>query len=198
MRTRPISILLLIVIAGLSAILIKSAVLVTAPYIEKNTMRSEQESVLNIFKIDYTRDTREKIFAKKIKKYATSSGDIYKYFDPPSKLRGTAFKMKGMGFWGTITALCALAPDLKTITGFAILEHTETPGLGGRITDESFLASFNGKKAIPYLTFTRRSHNLNDYEIQAITGATQTSKALERIISDSMQSFLRERVVRQR
>jgi Na+-transporting NADH:ubiquinone oxidoreductase subunit NqrC len=39
----------------------------------------------------------------------------------------------------------ALDPDLETVKGIEVLDHAETPGLGGRMTEEKFKKQFVGK-----------------------------------------------------
>ena len=82
--------------------------------------------------------------------------------------------------------------DLETIKRLKILENTETPGLGGRITESWFQDQFRGKKLIPELKIVpyRRAEGPN--EVDAITGATQTSSAFERIINSNIRILYRE------
>ena len=75
-----------------------------------------------------------------------------------------------------------------TIQGVAILEHSETPGLGARINEirpgESepwFLKQFKGKNA--------RAIAIKK-DIDAITGATISSKAVVDAINKTVSSFM--------
>ena len=92
-------------------------------------------------------------------------------------------------FWSPIKVIVALDEDLETIIGFKVVEQAETPGLGGRILEPWFQEQFIGKQVKPalHLVINRRGDSPN--EVDAITGATETSKALDRIINSGMSRF---------
>lgn len=52
------------------------------------------------------------------------------------------------GLWGKIHAYLALKSDGKTISGFSVYKHSETPGLGGEIEKRWFQQNFTGKKIV--------------------------------------------------
>lgn len=68
------------------------------------------------------------------------------------------------GYGGNIEMLVGMDKDFK-ITGVKFISMSETPGLGTKVKDESFLSQFIGK--IP-----------NKNELKAISGATISSKAV--------------------
>ncbi|MBU0581000.1 MAG: FMN-binding protein, partial [Candidatus Margulisbacteria bacterium] len=95
-----------------------------------------------------------------------------------------AYILAGSGFWGPIEALLGLTYDQQTIKGFYVLEQEETPGLGGRISEENFQKQFIGKSIKPKLSFVPAGTSKGDpNKVDAITGATMTSRALEKIIN---------------
>lgn len=49
----------------------------------------------------------------------------------------------GNGYGGEVRLMIGFAPD-GTITGTSVLSHSETPGLGAKMTEESFQAQFVG------------------------------------------------------
>ena len=75
-----------------------------------------------------------------------------------------------------------------------LLEQIETPGLGTKIvvdpskeTDQFwFPAQFKGKKLVPGITAIKNKKPSNDSEIQAISGATISSKAVVDILNKEM------------
>ena len=82
------------------------------------------------------------------------------------------------------------------------IEQAETPGLGGRITEDAFEQQFKGLNAAPpeqgrqYIYVAReRPENRNDprfgRSVDAITGATQTSMAVERLLNADLEQFRR-------
>ena len=52
------------------------------------------------------------------------------------------------GLWGPIHGYLAFDNDGKTIRGFTVYQHQETPGLGGEIESRWFDDNFKGKKIV--------------------------------------------------
>lgn len=109
------------------------------------------------------------------------------------QLTGYAVPFAGPGFWDDIEGVIGVAADKKTVTGVAFYEQTETPGLGARIDEEDFRGKFHGLK----IDYTPRpigirpaTKDLRENEVHAITGATQTSMRLEKLINDSLARWL--------
>ncbi len=167
--------------ALISSVMIIATVALTEPYIKRNKQIKEYEALLALFSVPYTKDT----VIEQFNKYCRISPDRQwiACVDQSESLIGRAYNIEGMGFWGKIRAVVAMSPDGERIIGISILEHNETPGLGGRITEPEFLAQFQGKKILPRIIITQQSNPNSDNEVDAITGATETGKALERIIN---------------
>ncbi len=104
---------------------------------------------------------------------------------------GYAFEIEAGGYGGPIKILVAienttLADDDIILRGISIISNTETPGLGAKITEESFLEEFNGL-------------NVNDVmltddggEINAISGATISSSAVVDAIQKEIGAKVKE------
>ena len=52
------------------------------------------------------------------------------------------------GLWGKIHGYMAIENDGKTVAGFSVYSHNETPGLGGEIEKPWFQKNFVGKKIV--------------------------------------------------
>ena len=69
----------------------------------------------------------------------------------------------------------ALEGDLNTIAGFTVTEQGETPGLGSKITDLTWLSKWPGKALLDEAGALKiavvRGQAQTDYEIDGITGA---------------------------
>ncbi len=102
-----------------------------------------------------------------------------------------ASEFSGQGLWGPIRTVIAMKEGFEEITGLEIIGHEETPGLGGRITEPAFLASFSGltvdRDAQIRLVANPSPHDAT--EIQAITGATSTSNSMQRIVNSAIETF---------
>jgi Na+-transporting NADH:ubiquinone oxidoreductase subunit C len=108
-------------------------------------------------------------------------------------LKAYGFQFRGLGFWGPLRGILAVSPDLSRTVGLTILEHTETPGLGGRIEEPIFTEQFrrgitvspNG--SAPFIHIG--SPGVADptgRQVDAITGATQTCLAVQRVLNTQL------------
>ncbi len=108
------------------------------------------------------------------------------------KLTAYALPISGQGFWAPIKGVIGIAADKKTITGVVFYEQKETPGLGAEITTIEFRSQFQGKimaMGSKPLNFKRPGDILGKSEVHAVTGATQTSARLEKIINDGLKTW---------
>ena len=102
-------------------------------------------------------------------------------------LIGYCLKVTGSGYGGYIRIIVGIDTG-GVIKGVRILEHQETPGLGSKINETRqgdnepyFLRQFNGKNA---MTVKVKSG------IDAITGATISSKAVTDAINKTVVEFM--------
>ena len=113
-----------------------------------------------------------------------------------------AFEFRGKGFWAPITGLLALTPDLSKVVGLVVVEQAETPGLGGRITEDAFQEQFAGLNVAPppegrAFIYLERNKPTDQRDprmgrtVEAITGATQTSMALGQLLNANVEQFRR-------
>ncbi|SIT05160.1 Na+-transporting NADH:ubiquinone oxidoreductase subunit C [Roseivivax lentus] len=92
----------------------------------------------------------------------------------------------GQGYGGRIEAILALHGDLNTIAGLAVIHHSETPGLGGRISESAWQAEFPGtelRDGSGDLRFrVARGQGSGAYEVDGITGATRTGRGITQMV----------------
>lgn len=86
------------------------------------------------------------------------------------------------GYGGAIRMVTAISPDGK-IMDYKILGHNETPGLGDKAGDDKFRKQYAGKVAQD-LEVVKVP---NDKNIQALTGATITSRAVTKGIKEAVE-----------
>lgn len=104
-----------------------------------------------------------------------------------------AKEFSGSGLWGTIRGVLAVNEELTRTVGLTIINHNETPGLGGRITENWFQEQFEGEEipASGQIVFTAGDGD-TDYdnsEVDGITGATRTSESMERIVNREIEAI---------
>lgn len=86
----------------------------------------------------------------------------------------------GSGLWGPIWGYLALDDTFSVVRGAAFDHESETPGLGAQIAEGKFGARLAGRP------FDREK--LFDAEIDGLTGATRTSRAVEEMIKECVDS----------
>ena len=104
------------------------------------------------------------------------------------KLMGWVAKTSGQGYADKIELLIGLDPSAEKITGLFILDQKETPGLGNKITDPDWRGKFNEKSTSRALVAAKRGAKAPN-EIDAITGATISSRAVCTIINKAMNDL---------
>jgi Na+-translocating ferredoxin:NAD+ oxidoreductase subunit G len=123
---------------------------------------------------------------------AATHVDLFAAYDANDTLIGYAIPAHGMGYQDRIGLLYGVDPDLMTLLGLSVLDSRETPGLGARIADDDrFLRGFRGLDIrgdqhplrISLGSGTRSGH------IDAITGATVSSRAVVDIVNDSLRNW---------
>lgn len=81
---------------------------------------------------------------------------------------------------GLVKILVGVKED-KTLTGIEILELNDTPGLGQRVEEPEFKGQYAGKSGESLTVI--KSGNAGDAEINAISGATITSRAVTNAVN---------------
>ncbi|MGB2661001.1 MAG: RnfABCDGE type electron transport complex subunit G [Candidatus Omnitrophota bacterium] len=117
--------------------------------------------------------------------HGTGEGEkaIVKVTDKDKKLLGYAFKAKGNGYQGEIKLAAGLDGTLSTLQGIVVLESQETPGLGAEISGKDFRKQFNGLSVKHPIEYVKNQKPSEPYEIEAITGATISSRAVVNILN---------------
>lgn len=100
---------------------------------------------------------------------------------------GYTVKTKPVGYGGEIELITGISFDGK-ITGIKIGRNQETPGLGTKVTEPAFKDQYVGKEAGVEFIVTKGQPS-SDEEIQAVTGATISSKAITKGVNASINIF---------
>ena len=111
---------------------------------------------------------------------------LYAGYDATGRLVGYAIPAEGPGFQDTIRLLYGYVPKDRKVTGMEILESRETPGLGDKIyKDADFVANFRSLSIDPEIVVVKKGMTQAPNDIDAITGATISAKAVARIINQA-------------
>ncbi len=114
--------------------------------------------------------------------------ELYEAVNSDNDVVGYVFKVTSKGFHGAIEFAIGISSDDK-VTGIKILSHDETPGLGAKITEDKFTQKFVDKPATDHLELVKVTPN-NDNEVEAISGATSSSKASVNAVNEAISFYL--------
>jgi len=185
----------------LCSVIIVSVYQATLPVIRQNKIDLLQRSLYQLFPDAVS----FQYYAYANGQFSRLSSDVDRAsvissYDSHQMLAGFAIRARGMGYQDVIELLYAYSPVNETITGFRVLDSRETPGLGSRIeTDKVFLGNFSALVASLDATGTKLAHSIEvvkngrkqqPWQIDTITGATISSRAVGRIISTSANHWL--------
>jgi len=109
---------------------------------------------------------------------------LYKVWAGDS-VAGYAVEAVGNGYQDKIRVLFGVAPDFSRIYALRVLDQKETPGLGARITEPWYLKGWKNRAAT-LLVLVKGREATKSNEIQAITGATITSRAVVSIVNKGL------------
>ena len=131
---------------------------------------------------------------------------LLKAYDSAAKenLIAYGFPFSGIGFWAEIKGYIAVDSSLKKTIGLKVIAQVETPGLGARIEEPFFVKPFEDglnitdpAQGASYLYMGTAGNPPSPGTAQygrtfdAITGATQTSLAMERMLNATVAEFSR-------
>ena len=108
---------------------------------------------------------------------------VYAGYDAEGTPLGFAIPAEGPGFQDTIKLIYGYDPARRRVVGMEVLESKETPGLGDKIyKDADFVANFRDLAIDPEVVLARKGR-VGENEVDAISGATISSRAVVRIIN---------------
>jgi len=104
-----------------------------------------------------------------------------------NELIGYAVQMSPEGYSGKIDFMVGFSIPYKHITGLRVMRHTETPGLGALVVNESFYKRYNYMPLSPLRVVKT---NPGAGEIQALTSATITTNAITNAVNEAIEWYL--------
>jgi electron transport complex protein RnfG len=112
---------------------------------------------------------------------------VYLGYDAAGRPVGYAITAAEPGFQDVIRLIFGYEPGSGEVLGMQVLENKETPGLGDKIEkDASFVAEFDGAKA-PLAGVKAGAGVGEPGEVDMITGATISSRAVIGIINHRLE-----------
>ena len=168
----------------------------TQGLLAKNAARHQNRVLCRAFQLDVagaSAEAYQQAVDAAIRTSTVGGRTVYECVAPGKE--GVGFVAGGMGFWDRIECVVVLSPDLQRILNVQVLDQKETPGLGARIEEPWFTDQFKGlalaweaPAGSRVLVGANPAPNAAN-EVDAITGATQTSMALMRFLNDELAAF---------
>lgn len=173
----------LFIITAIAGVLLAFTENLTSPLIGENRIKKLEEARQEVL-------PEAKSFANAEFK-DPANGQTFQYaagFKEDGQLAGIVLSSSPKGYAGPIEMVLGLDSQGK-ISGVKILSQKETPGLGTKLADPSFLEPFRkviNEKSAPVFLVKK-----DGGDIDAITAATISSRAFCNGIRDSMSTFAR-------
>jgi len=202
MKKQALSVVYMFLITLFFASLVSAVKVMSEQRIELNEIIKRQRIILRVLQMPVDKGTPDErvisLFDARVKAIEAGQKKLYVgYEEDGSTVQGYAFPVGGPGLWGPIEAMVGVDPQATEVLGLAFSQHSETPGLGGRITERWFTDQFESlplrpieeDKNIFYLKPEGTAQATN--ELDAITGATITSSSVEAFLNRELDHFLK-------
>ena len=121
-------------------------------------------------------------------------------YDASGQLMGIAAEGAAKGYADTVRILFGYSPRCACVVGIGVVSMRETPGIGDKIlVDAAFLANFKAldvqlkadlKGLANEVKTVKHGTKTQAWQVDAISGATVTSRAVGRAINDAAQALL--------
>ena len=182
-------VVVLSVIAMVSAAVLSLVYGKASVIIEENAARALESSVLEVLPGTSTviiiRRSPDELGVddpKEMREKEQRTTLIYQGVDDQGQIVGYAFVGEGNGYGGAVRVLVGVDENTDQKLNVKILNHAETPGLGSRIEEEGFRSQFAGKTVQDPIAINQ--------DIDIISGATISSRA----VADAVRSGLQDAV----
>jgi electron transport complex protein RnfG len=189
-------------VAALSGLLVVLAYQISLPRIEANRQQAIERAVLKVIPGAVTRRTYV-LGSDRILRAAGADATgtpVYAGYDAAGRLRGVALEGAAQGYQSVIRLLYGYSPACACIVGMEVLQAAETPGLGDKIAwDADFLANFRaldvrldaaGADLAHAVVAVRHGRKNAAWQVDAISGATVSSKAVTKALDQSARTLL--------
>lgn len=189
------------IVALVSGLLVVTAYELALPSIEENKRIAVARAIAAVYPSAATRRaylvTPERLAPSG---EATQGQVVYAVFDSAGKFLGVAAEAAARGYQDVVRLLYAYSPDCQCITGVHVLRNNDTPGIGDKIAkDRQFLENFraldarlapDGRALVNPIITVKHGTKVENWQIDAISGATITSKAVGRALNESAQTVV--------
>ncbi|SIP97078.1 Na+-transporting NADH:ubiquinone oxidoreductase subunit C [Alkalispirochaeta americana] len=161
----------------------------TAPRVEQNREVTRQRSILSALGVEASTPAEVQKAFKTVEEVEQGGITLFRFTEGETRVYAKEFV--GSGVWGPIEGILAVTGDMARARGLEIVDQTETPGLGGRITERWFKEQLRDLRIVDgTIRVAAPGEGDSDKEngkIDAITGATRTSERMGVIFKNELE-----------
>ena len=189
-------------IAMMSGLLVVLTYQLTLPRITLNQQRDLERAIFTVLpeatvKSNYLLDESglaplsDDDFAK---------ANVFAGYNEEGELTGLAMEASARGYQDVVTILYGYSLKSECVVGITVLASRETPGLGDKVeSDPDFLANFDcldaqlnsdGTAVLNPIETVKNGKKTDPWQIDGISGATVTSKAIGNALQKSTTTML--------
>jgi electron transport complex protein RnfG len=196
-------------IAMISGLLVVLVARYTEPIIKEKERRALEQAVFQVIpEADKAMSTRvsfalsEDGLVRLDEETGINEANLYAVYDESGILMGIALQGAAQGYQDVVRTLYGYDPKCECIVGLVIMKSTDTPGMGDKNTVEGnkqFMANFDGLSVQLAADNNQLAHAVETvkhgtktgiWQVDAISGATITSRAIGRGLNQSARKML--------
>ena len=176
LKRKLLDVLFIVVLGVVSVAMLLAAQNYSAPAVKRFRETRLKTNILTAAGIAWTQADFKDVFDQRVRE-ETRGGLTWYVADSL-----IIYEFKGRGLWGMIEGIATFDSALTHFVSVRVLSQEETPGLGDRIKEPDYLATYQGKTATEPLDLALRHKASLPNEVDAISGATLSSEALVTIV----------------
>jgi electron transport complex protein RnfG len=182
------------VAGAVAGLLIVTSFGLTQPTIQRNKAARLQVAVEEVLRAPARFDTLyvaggALVSARPVGTSADREEPVYVGYDAEGRVVGYAIVAAGAGFADVVRVIFGYDPTTRGLIGFKVLENKETPGLGDKIEKDTVFVGHIARAMTPVRGVKAGKSSGDPHDVDLITGATISSRAVIRIINLALTRF---------
>jgi electron transport complex protein RnfG len=159
----------LVLVGLVAALLLGLTYVPTQDQLKQNEIKAKEEALNEVIP---SASEFEPVYSGEINEDGGQEVLYYRAFDSSGNLIGYAFFRQQSGYQDVIELAGGVDSSFNEIIGMKVMKHSETPGLGAKITTEDFRSQFDN------LPLKDLQLSTNGGSVDSITGASTSSQAV--------------------
>ena len=171
--------IMLFVIAAVCTALLAGTNLLTKDKIAEIAVQTEMKAKSAVFESAKSFSDEKNVTVNE-KEYV-----YYDALDEKGNVMGYVFSVTVKSYGGDLSAMVGISSETDKITGVEITAISDTPGLGMKVDSEDFLSQYIDRGG----NIGVNKNEKTDTEIQAVSGATISSKAVTEAVNQAFSAY---------